>query len=72
MGNTVGNLWDEYNSAARWCAARGLKGAIGDALPEGISGGCWALIDMDTDAFAGRVSDYAYALSAPLEESPDL
>ena len=55
------DLWAEYDSAADWCAARNLKGAIGDALPTGMSNACWIAINSDPEAFECRVRQTAYA-----------
>lgn len=55
--------WSEYESAAKWCAARGLSGEPGSPLPEGISRDCSELILADVEAFAERVRDHAYARS---------
>lgn len=52
--------WLEYDSAADWCAARGLLGACGDALPEGLSSRAKELIDLDPEAFERRVRELAY------------
>jgi hypothetical protein len=65
-------LWAEYDSAADWCAARGLKGVIGDALPTAISSACLIEINADPDAFERRVRECAYAramnaLNLPVE-----
>ena len=54
---------DEYESAAEWCANRGLIGADGDPLPEGLSVACHDEILADTYAFGERVRAYAYALA---------
>lgn len=52
---------EEYEDAAAWCAARGLKGAPGDTLPQTLSARVLASINGDPDAFQARVRDYAYA-----------
>ncbi len=57
------HAWIEYDSAAEWCARRGLKGNIGDPLPNLMSGAAVALINEDPDAFADRVRLTAYALA---------
>lgn len=54
---------DEYESAAEWCAARGLTGATGEPLPEFISTDTWDEIHGDLEAFQRRVSDYAYGIA---------
>lgn len=51
---------DECESAAEWCAVRGLKGSHGDALPTGLSVACKDAIDADIPAFEERVRAYAY------------
>ena len=53
--------WKEYDFAADWCAARGIKGDYGDRLPELISADAMALINEDQEAFQRRVNDMAYA-----------
>lgn len=55
--------WGEYDSAAEWCARRGLKGADGDPLPPMLSADCLALINDDPEAFGERVRATAYALA---------
>ena len=57
------NEWQEYDSAAEWCAKRGLKGTIGDALPNLMSGRTVDLINDDPEAFERRVREFAYALA---------
>jgi len=56
-------MWAEYDSAAEWCAKRGLKGITGDSLPTGLSAECAAEINCHPDAFADRVRMTAYALA---------
>jgi len=56
-------LWAEYDSAAEWCAKRGIRGKQGDRLPDGISVDCWREITYDVEAFERRVRDCAYALA---------
>lgn len=53
--------WSEYDSAADWCASRGLRGLCGDPLPPGLSVRAKALIDFDPEAFSDRVRGFAYA-----------
>lgn len=55
--------WTEYDAAADWCAARGLKGDAGDALPANLSVKVMQLINLDQDAFARRVRECGYARS---------
>jgi hypothetical protein len=55
--------WKAYDAAAEWCAKRGLKGAIGDPLPNLMSANTVALINADPEAFADRVRMTAYALA---------
>lgn len=52
---------DEYESAAKWCADRGIIPTIGARLPEGLSKACYDLIHADVYDFAARVRVYAYA-----------
>ena len=56
-------MWAEYDAAARWCAKRGLTGAIGTALPLNMRADTCRAIDDDPDAFAKRVRLTAYALA---------
>ena len=54
----------EYDAAAEWCAKRGLKGSIGDALPLNMdSDGALRWINSDPEAFQERVRQFAYALA---------
>ena len=55
--------WEEYDSAAEWCAIRSKKGTAGDLLPTGLSAEASYLINEDPDAFSERVRASAYALS---------
>lgn len=55
--------WAEYDSAADWCAKRGLQGAAGDPLPENLSAVVFAAINEDPEAFARRVREAAYAIA---------
>ena len=52
--------WLEYDNAADWCAAHGLLGIYGNALPEGLSSRAKELIDLDLEAFERRVREHAY------------
>lgn len=54
--------WAEYDSAAEWCAKRGIKGNEGDPLPENLSADCYAAINDDPDAWRQRINDSAYAI----------
>lgn len=56
-------LWSEYDSAAEWCARRGLKGETGDPLPANLDSRVSDAIDCDPEAFARRVREHAYALA---------
>lgn len=56
-------VWQEYDSAAAWCAKRGLKGRDGDPLPAFISSGCYFEIRKDPEAFERRVRETAYGLA---------
>ena len=49
--------WREYDGAAEWCARRGLKGAIGDPLPDYMSPIVHEEINADPEAFEQRVRD---------------
>ena len=61
-------LWSEYDSAADWCAARGLRGVDGDPLPFALSADVLDAINADPEAFAQRVRGCAYALAmAPID-----
>lgn len=51
----------DWERAAEWCAERGLKGVVGDPLPEGISVAAWDAISAAPEAFAETVARYAYA-----------
>ena len=53
--------WRTYDFCADWCAARGLKGTIGDPLPNLLSGDVLKLINDDPEAFEQRVRQCAYA-----------
>ena len=55
--------WNEYDSAAEWCARRDIKGNEGDALPALLSGRCLQLINDDPSAFRRRICDSAYTLA---------
>ena len=63
-------VWDEYDSAAEWCARRGLKGEQGDKLPDSLSTDCARAIDFDPEAFQRRIAETGYALAR--EERPVL
>jgi len=51
----------EYDAAADWCAARGLKGTNGDPLPTNLSDAVRDAICDDPEAFEARVRECAYA-----------
>lgn len=55
--------WDEYDSAARWCAQRKLRGTWGDPLPENLSTLAMDFIRDDIEAFEKRVRECAYAMA---------
>lgn len=55
--------WREYDFAAEWCARRGLRGVVGDALPPMLSVAVVALIADDLSAFETRVRQTAYAMA---------
>lgn len=61
--NIPGGAWLEYDAAADWCAARGIKGGIRDPLPGNLSGRAMELISIDPEAFASRVREHAYMRS---------
>jgi len=58
-----GRMWAEYDSAAEWCAKRGLKGNEGDRLPTGLSDAVLSEINDHPEAFAERIRATAYALA---------
>jgi hypothetical protein len=69
-GPDVDMSWlPEYDAAADWCARRGIKGDVGDPLPDGLSAACLEAIQDDPDAFQERVRATAYAIS--MEGHPD-
>lgn len=55
-----GGDWLEYDAAADWCAARGIRGTIKDLLPENLSDRAMELINIDPEAFERRVREHAY------------
>lgn len=55
--------WAEYDSAAEWCAKRGIKGKVGDPLPNLLSNCVCEEIDSDPEAFERRVREFAYTLA---------
>ena len=61
--NIPGGEWLEYDAAADWCAARGIKGGIRDPLPENLSDRASELINIDPEAFERRVREHAYMRS---------
>lgn len=52
--------WGEYDSAAHWCAVRGLSGGLADPLPENLSARVMDEIGFDPEAFQRRVREMAY------------
>lgn len=60
---TSKETWAEYDSAAEYLAKRGLKGVMGDPLPENITPEAHKLICDDPEAFERRVKDFAYGLA---------
>jgi hypothetical protein len=56
-------IWTEYDSAAEWCARRGIAGRVGDNLPPCMSLRVLREINADPDAWEQRVRDTAYALA---------
>lgn len=63
MMDETSDLWCVYDSCAEWCAKRGLKGEIGDPLPNLLPSEVHDLINEDPEAFASRVRQTAYALA---------
>jgi hypothetical protein len=61
--NIPGGEWLEYDAAADWCAARGIRGGVRDPLPENLSDRAMEIINADTDAFERRVREHAYLRS---------
>ncbi len=59
----MANVWKEYDRAAMDMAKRGLKGQIGDPLPNLMSAQCVDLINEDVEAFQFRIRQSAYAHS---------
>lgn len=57
------DAWSEYDSAAEWCARRGIRGRNGDALPSNLSTRTLGQINRDPEAFEERVRLTAYALA---------
>lgn len=56
-------VWDEYDSAAIWCARHGYTGDVGSPLPALLSTSVKALIDADPEAFAQYVKATAYMVA---------
>lgn len=55
----------EYDSAAEWCAIRGLKGTPGDPLPANMAvNGALHWINQDPEAFQIRVRQFSYRIAA--------
>lgn len=69
-----GSVESEYEWAAEWVAKKGLKGKIGDPLPELLSGECAAMINDDLDAFERRVTDFGYmaAMESTEQRNPPI
>jgi hypothetical protein len=57
----MSDAWKEYDFAAEDLAKKGLKGEIGDPLPEYMTLEAVKLINDDPEAFERRVKDFAYA-----------
>jgi hypothetical protein len=54
----------EYDSAAEWCAKRGIKGEIGAPLPANMAtDGALKWIQADPESFQERVRQFAYGLA---------
>jgi hypothetical protein len=67
---TVRQLLESYDACAEWCAKRGLKGAIGDPLPDLLSKEVLDFINEDPEAFEERVRQTAYALAMGKNATP--
>lgn len=52
--------WREYDYAAEYCARRGIRGEIGDPLPDLLSDRVCREIDADPESFQERVRACAY------------
>lgn len=68
MENEIGELplehTREYDSAAEWCARKGLKGEIGDPLPANMNAnGALKWINADPESFQERVRQFAYGMA---------
>jgi hypothetical protein len=59
----LSEAWKEYDYAAEDMAKKGLKGAIGDPLPEFMTLEAVKLINDDPEAFERRVKEMAYGLA---------
>jgi hypothetical protein len=57
------HAWQEYDEAAMELARKGLKGKIGDPLPNLMSAEAVNLINDDPEAFQERVRLSAYSLA---------
>jgi len=62
MARSEAAMWREYDQVAKRCARQGIKGAVGDPLPDFIGADVHELINADPEAFARRVREFAYAL----------
>jgi len=51
--------WQEYDSIAEWCAAKGYKGEEGEPLPQLISHKVYIEIHKDLEAFQEHIREYA-------------
>ena len=60
MVTPFNNAWTEYDQAADWCAKRGLRGSVGDQLPQCMGATTVQLINEDPEAFQLRVQAFAY------------
>ena len=63
LASATDPIWYAYDSCAEWCARRGLRGLIGDPLPNLLDSRVVALINEDPEAFRIRVAQCAYALA---------
>lgn len=63
--------WAVYDSAAEWCAKRGIAGKVGDPLPNLLSSDVFVLIDDDPEAFQRRVRECRYAIEMEKLNLPD-
>lgn len=66
------DIWQEYDSAAEFCARNGLTGKEStNLLPDSLSAECLAEINDDPDAFQRRVREMAYGIAMEKLNLPD-